>query len=73
MWRECKKINYHDNSKTNDSYEKVFYKTIFGNVKEVEILRKKKIIHIDFNYESYEYIIRFKNGRIKVVDEKRIF
>lgn len=54
-------------------YQKAFYKTIFGNVKEVEVLNAKKIIHVDFNYTSYQYVIRFKNGKIKIVNEKRIF
>lgn len=51
-----------------------YYKGLF-KVEEVEILAKEKTI-IAFSYEpmfEYEYLIRFKNGKLKFVKSNKIF
>lgn len=51
---------------------KAYYKGIFGRVHEVEIVDRKSIYYIDFQYRTYEYLIRFKNGKLKMVKEDRL-
>lgn len=51
---------------------KAYYKNIFGKVYEVEIIDRKSIYYIDFQYKTYRYVIKFKNGKIKIVDENKL-
>lgn len=66
-------------SNSNDSvYEKIptdrraYYKGMFGKIHEVEIIDRKAIYYVDFQYRTYQYLIRFKSGKLKIVKESRL-
>lgn len=74
MFAEWIKICF---SESKDKYtinedSKAYYKNIFGKVYEVEVISRKSIYYIDFQYRTYEYLIKFKNGKLKVVNENRL-
>lgn len=56
--------------------EKAYYKTWYGKLKEVLIIDKRSWRVIDL-YGSpstrYEYIIKFASGRLKMVNEDKLF
>ena len=56
--------------------QKVYYKTIFGHLKPVKLIDKRKVRTIN-NYGapiySMEYALEFPNKKIKIVGRERIF
>lgn len=52
---------------------KAFYNGLFG-IKEVEVITEEKYIDCSCIYPSfsYKYLIRFKNGRMKLVKSEKI-
>lgn len=56
--------------------EKAYYKTWYGKLKEITIVDRRSLRWVDltgFPSTRYEYIVRFTNGRLKIVKENKIF
>lgn len=56
--------------------EKAYYLTWYGKLKEVSIIDRRAIRHINAYgspYSTYEYIVKFSNGKLKKVSEDNLF
>lgn len=56
--------------------EKAYYKTWYGKLKEITIVDIRGIREVglcSMPYMKYEYIIRFHNGRLKIIKENKLF
>lgn len=74
MFAEWIKICFSESKNKHpiDENKKAYYKNIFGKIYEVEVISRKSIYYIDFQYRTYEYLIRFKNGKLKIVNENKL-
>ena len=58
--------------------DKVYYKALFGRLKQCEIVKVIPHLCIEwtgngaFPFHIHQYIIRFENGKEKLVDSKKI-
>lgn len=56
--------------------DEVYYITFFNKLKKVKIVDKKRVAtDFDYGYVSHKtlYIVEFKSGRLKIIDENKIF